>query len=119
MATRITKTFTIDAAHRLPRVPAEHPCGRMHGHTYRITVALTGAVDPQMGWIADFAQIKAAFAPLKDRLDHVYLNEVPGLENPTAELLARWIYERLQPALPHLSEVIVEETPTSTASYQP
>jgi len=119
MPTRIAKAFSFDAAHRLTRVPPEHPCGRMHGHTYTVTVTIEGEVSPETGWVLDFGEIKAACAPLRKQLDHACLNDIAGLENPTAELLARWIYERLAPRLPLLVEVSVQETPTSWAAYRP
>ncbi len=114
----IYKAFTIEAAHRLPHVPAEHKCARLHGHSFRVTVFVDGPIDAQMGWVIDFADIKSAFQPLFDRLDHHYLNEIEGLENPTSENLARWIWDRLQPALPSLCKVIVAETCTSGCIYR-
>lgn len=110
-------TFRIEAAHRLPKVPAGHKCARLHGHSFRITVHVSGPVDPELGWIMDFAEIKAAFAPLHERLDHNYLNEIPGLENPTSENLARWIWDELKPRLPLLAKVRVRETCNSGCSY--
>ncbi len=118
MRGRITKSFSFDAAHRLTRLPAEHPCSRMHGHTYRITLGLEGEIDPELGWVMDFGEIKAAFTPLLDRLDHCCLNDIEGLENPTAENLARWIAEQLQPVLPLLIDVTVAETPQTQAIYR-
>ena len=90
------KAFQIEAAHHLPNVPAGHKCRRLHGHSFRIDVQVSGPVDPQLGWVQDFADIKAAFRPRFEQLDHHYLNEVPGIENPTSENLAIWIWERLQ-----------------------
>jgi 6-pyruvoyltetrahydropterin/6-carboxytetrahydropterin synthase len=119
MPYRITKNFVFDAAHWLPHVPEGHKCGRMHGHTYRVTLSLEGELDPQLGWVEDFGELKAAFAPLLARLDHRCLNEIEGLDNPTAEVLAAWLFERLRPDLPQLAEVTVEETPSSTASFRP
>lgn len=113
----IFKVFHIEAAHRLPHVPAGHKCARLHGHSFRIEIHVSGEPDPRLGWVMDFGDIKAAFAPLFDALDHRYLNEVPGLENPTSEQLARWIWERLKPALPGLSAVVVHETCTAGARY--
>lgn len=113
----ISKTFQIEAAHRLPNVPAGHKCARMHGHSFRIGVHVSGPIDPHLGWVMDYADIKAAFAPLFEQLDHQCLNEVPGLENPTSERLAMWIWERLRPGLPALSRVEVHETCTSACSY--
>ena len=113
----IWKSFTLESAHRLPNVPAGHKCARLHGHSFRVDIHVSGEVDPQIGWVQDFADIKAAFAPLHARLDHNYLNEVPGLENPTSENLARWIWEQLKPTVPLLSKVVVHETCTCGAVY--
>ena len=113
----IFKSFTLESAHRLPNVPEGHKCARVHGHSFRVELHVSGPVDPHLGWVMDFADVKQAFAPLFDRLDHRYLNDVPGLENPTNENLARWIWRELKPALPQLSRVVVHETCTSGASY--
>lgn len=110
--------FTFEAAHRLPNVPQGHKCARLHGHSFRVRVHVSGPLDPELGWVMDFADVKAAFRPLYEQLDHHYLNEVPGLENPTSEVLARWIWERLAPALPGLSRVAVRETCTSGCVYR-
>jgi 6-pyruvoyltetrahydropterin/6-carboxytetrahydropterin synthase len=114
----IFRAFTIEAAHCLPNVPEGHKCSRLHGHSFRIELQLTGAVDPHSGWIMDFAEVKAAFQPTYDRLDHHYLNEISGLENPTSENLARWIWDQLKPNLPLLSKVTVHETCTSGSVYE-
>ncbi|MDO1528837.1 6-carboxytetrahydropterin synthase QueD [Fulvimonas sp. R45] len=111
----IFKVFQIEAAHRLPNVPPGHKCARLHGHSFRIEIHLAGEPDPQLGWVMDFGDVKAAFAPLFERLDHHYLNDIEGLENPTSEMLARWIWQRLAPVLPALDEVVVHETCTSGA----
>ncbi|WUH98836.1 6-carboxytetrahydropterin synthase QueD [Spirillospora sp. NBC_00431] len=113
----IFREFTFEAAHRLPNVPDGHKCARLHGHSYRVKVYVSGEVDPLMGWLMDFAEIKAAVKPVIDRLDHYYLNEVPGLENPTSEQLAKWIWDQLTARLP-LSAVIVRETCTSGCVYR-
>ena len=114
----IFKEFTFEAAHRLPNVPAGHKCARLHGHSYRVQIHVRGPVGDTSGWVMDFADIKDAFAPLHAKLDHYYLNEIEGLENPTSENLARWIWERLQPTLPGLCRVTVRETCTSGCSYE-
>lgn len=114
----IFKEFTIEAAHRLPNVPAEHKCGRLHGHSFRIQVHVDGPLDQRLGWIVDFGDIKAAFRPIEDRIDHRYLNEIEGLENPTSENIARWIWRQLRPALPCLSKLVVQETCTSGCIYR-
>lgn len=113
----ISKTFRIEAAHRLPQVPAGHKCARLHGHSFAVEVHVRGPLDPLLGWVMDFADIKAAFAPLYDQLDHNYLNEIPGLENPTSEILARWIWQNLKPRLPLLARIVVHETCTSASIY--
>ena len=118
MPTDIYKIFRIEAAHRLPNVPPDHKCARLHGHSFRIEVRLRGEPDPVTGWLMDFADLKRAFAPVFDALDHRYLNEVPGLENPTSERLAEWVWQRLRPALPLLLEVTVAETCTAGARYR-
>lgn len=113
----ISKTFRIEAAHLLPNVPAGHKCARLHGHSFGIEVHVRGPVDAKLGWVMDFADLTAAFAPLFDQLDHRYLNDVPGLQNPTSENLARWVFEALKPRLPLLDHVIVHETCTSACRY--
>lgn len=114
----IYKAFTIEAAHRLPNLPEDHKCYRLHGHSFKVEVHVTGEVDQKTGWIMDFADISAAFKPLFERLDHHYLNEIEGLENPTSENLARWIWRQLKPALPLLSSVVVQETCTAGCIYE-
>ena len=114
----IFKEFTVEAAHRLPFVPEGHKCARLHGHSFRIAVYVGGAVDGKLGWVMDFADIKAAWRPVFELLDHRYLNDVEGLENPTSENLARWIWNRLRPGLPGLSRVVVRETCTSGCEYR-
>lgn len=111
------KEFTFEAAHRLPHVPPGHKCARLHGHSFRVTLRVRGPVDEATGWVMDFADIKTAFQPLYEQLDHHYLNELEGLENPTSENLARWIWERLWPSLPQLSAVEIHETCTSGCIY--
>ncbi|MCA1669483.1 MAG: 6-carboxytetrahydropterin synthase QueD [Thermomicrobia bacterium] len=112
------KEFTFEAAHRLPNVPADHKCFRLHGHSYRVELHVRGAVDRETGMVMDFAAITAAFKPTHDRLDHYYLNEIEGLENPTSENLARWIWSRVKPTLPSLSRLIIRETCTARCIYR-
>ena len=114
----IFRAFTFEAAHRLPNVAEGHKCGRLHGHSYRVEVHVSGEVDPHTGMVVDFAEIDAAFEPLHGCLDHYYLNEIAGLENPTSENLARWIWDRLQSSPLNVSRVVVRETCTSGASYE-
>jgi len=113
----IFKVFRIEAAHRLPRVPPDHKCAQMHGHSLQIEVHLAGPVGDDTGWVADFADIGAAFAPVFDQLDHRYLNDIEGLENPTSENIARWVWIALKPRLPLLSRITIHETCTSGCSY--
>ncbi len=114
----IWKQFTFEAAHLLPNVPEDHKCHRLHGHSYSVRVYVEGDLDPQLGWVTDFADIKKAYQPIRQELDHYYLNDIGGLENPTAENIARWIWERLQPRLPNLSKIEIGETCTSGCVYR-
>ncbi len=114
----IYKEFSFEAAHRLPNVPEGHKCARLHGHTFYVRITVEGEVDPQQGWVMDFGDIKARFQPLYQQLDHYYLNDIPGLDNPTSEVLARWIWQRLKPALPQLSSIEVRETCTSGCIFR-
>lgn len=112
------KLFSIEAAHHLPRVPEGHKCRRLHGHSFKVEIHIEGPVRTDEGWVQDFADISRAFTPLYEQLDHHCLNDVPGLENPTSENLARWIWQRLKPALPLLSQIVVRETCTSGCIYR-
>ena len=114
----IFKIFHLEAAHRLPNLPAGHKCSRLHGHSFRVEIYLRGEPGADSGWIMDFADLKQAFTPAFEALDHRYLNDIPGLENPTSENLARWIWRRLKPSLPGLSRVVIAETCTSGCEYR-
>lgn len=114
----IFKEFSFEAAHRLPYVPEGHKCGRLHGHSFRVAIHVTGAVGQDTGWVQDFADIGSIFKPVLCELDHNYLNEIEGLDNPTSELLAKWIWARVAPCLPGLSQVVVRETCTSGCVYR-
>lgn len=114
----IFKVFQVEAAHYLPNVPADHKCRRMHGHSFRIEIHVSGPVDKEAGWVMDFADLKRIFQPLYEQLDHHCLNDIEGLENPTSENLARWIWQRLQPDLPGLSKIVIQETCTSGCVYE-
>jgi 6-pyruvoyltetrahydropterin/6-carboxytetrahydropterin synthase len=115
---RLSKSFGFEAAHWLPCFPEGHKCRRMHGHSFRVDVIVEGELDPSVGYLIDFADIKRATEPLERALDHRCLNEIEGLENPTSEMVAAWIWARLKPALPMLSEVVVHETCTSTCHFR-
>ena len=114
----IRKDFAFSASHQLAHLPAEHQCARLHGHSFRVQLVVRGPVDARLGWVQDFADLSEAWRPLHEQLDHRLLNEVPGLENPTSEHLARWIWERIKPALPLLARVVVHETCTSGCAYE-
>ncbi len=118
MQVRLVHEFRFEAAHRLPRVPAGHKCERLHGHSFKIELAIEGPVDPQTGWFLDYAVLYAAWQPLYDQLDHRYLNEVEGLENPTSENLARWVWERVKAQIPQLAQVTVFETCDARCEYR-
>jgi 6-pyruvoyltetrahydropterin/6-carboxytetrahydropterin synthase len=113
----IFRVFQIEAAHRLPNVPEGHKCARLDGHSFRIEIHVSGPVGADTGWVMDFADLRQAFQPLFDQLDHQYLNDVDGLENPTSENLARWIWRRLAADLPQLSRVVVQETCNAGCVY--
>ena len=117
MKVRLVHEFRFEAAHRLPRVPEGHKCARLHGHSYRVEVAVAGPVDEATGWFIDFQRLYDAWRPVHDLLDHHYLNEVPGLDNPTSELLARWLWEKLAGDLP-LARITVYETCEARCEYE-
>jgi 6-pyruvoyltetrahydropterin/6-carboxytetrahydropterin synthase len=110
--------FSIAAGRRLTGVPDGHPCGRVHGHTFRVRVTVTGPIDATTGFVIDFADVQRSFAPVHDALDHRFLNDIPGLENPTSEHLAVWIWNHLVGALPGLSVVEITETGESGVAYR-
>jgi 6-pyruvoyltetrahydropterin/6-carboxytetrahydropterin synthase len=110
MRVELSREFRFEAAHDLPQAPPGHKCRRLHGHSFRVQVTLAGEVDEATGWLVDYGVIKTAVEPLFQELDHRYLNEIPGLENPTSENLARWIWRRAAASLPGLASVAVEET---------
>lgn len=114
----VFKDFTFDAAHYLPNVPPDHKCARMHGHTYKVRIVLEGPLHPVYGWVRDFSDIKEVWKPLEKRLDHHVLNEIPGLENPTAEMIASWIWGQVKPLLPELCRIEVYETPSSGVVFK-
>jgi 6-pyruvoyltetrahydropterin/6-carboxytetrahydropterin synthase len=115
---RLTKDYRFEAAQTLPNVPAKHKCGKMHGHSFLIEISVEGEVNPDTGWIYDHAEISKAMNPLVEMLDHAYLNEIPGLENPTIELMAGWFWQKLTPQVPGLVEIVIHETPTARCSYR-
>jgi 6-pyruvoyltetrahydropterin/6-carboxytetrahydropterin synthase len=118
MRIELRKSFQFEAAHLLPHLPETHKCRRLHGHSFKVEVVVTGDCDQELGWLIDYADIGEAFKPLLAQLDHYYLNEIPGLENPTSENISVWIWDRLKPVLPLLTEVVVAETCQSRCVYR-
>ncbi len=119
MRVELVKEFRFESAHRLPMVPPDHKCFRMHGHSYRVEVGVAGEVDPTLGWLVDFGAIAAVVEPMiKTQLDHRTLNDIPGLENPTSEVLCAWLWQRLLPIVPHLAAITVHETCTARCTYR-
>ncbi len=118
MNVRLVKEYRFEAAHRLPMVPPGHKCERLHGHSFKIEIAVSGPVDETTGWFIDYGDLDEIWAPLYEALDHRYLNEVPGLENPTSEILAKWLWDKIKPKLPSLSRLIVFETCDVRCEYE-
>jgi 6-pyruvoyltetrahydropterin/6-carboxytetrahydropterin synthase len=118
MKMELRKTFQFEAAHLLPHLPKSHKCRRLHGHSFKAEIVVAGDCDSKLGWLMDYAEISEAFKPLWEKLDHNYLNGIPGLENPTSENVAAWIWKRLKPKLPQLTEVVVAETCTARCVYR-
>ena len=118
MRVKLTRDFTFEAAHHLPRAPEGHKCRRLHGHSFRVEVVVEGEVDPATGWFLDYGKMKEAIEPVRRQLDHYYLNEIEGLENATSEVLCTWIWERLKPALPALAKLVVHETCEARCEYE-
>jgi 6-pyruvoyltetrahydropterin/6-carboxytetrahydropterin synthase len=114
----IFRIFHLQCARRLPALPDSHPCSRLHGHSFRVELTVSGELDPALGWVLDFAEIESAWRPIHAELDHRYLNDIPGLANPTSENLAVWLWTQLKPALPGLSRVRVMESHDSGCSYR-
>lgn len=117
MKFELKQHFQIESARFLPHLPATHPCSRMHGHSFKIVLTLVGDLDPKIGWVIDYNDIQAHMKPLLDLIDHRVLNEVEGLENPTSELLAKWVFEKARVSLPMLTRVSIAETPLTECSY--
>jgi 6-pyruvoyltetrahydropterin/6-carboxytetrahydropterin synthase len=117
----IVKEFTFDAAHDLAANVAEgHPYSRLHGHSFRVEIHLRGEPDPKTGWIVDFAVLDRAIQPLRQRLDHSYLNEIAGLERPTLETIGRWIFDQVRWSVPQVSRVVVRRGSLGEAAiYEP
>jgi len=113
----IFKVFTFDAAHKLPCVPDGHKCSRLHGHTFKVEIHVDDQLDTERGWVVDFSEIVKIVSPIINQVDHYYLNEIEGLENPTSENIGMWMWQRLKPRLPILSKIVIQESPGSGAVY--
>jgi 6-pyruvoyltetrahydropterin/6-carboxytetrahydropterin synthase len=114
----IFRIFHLQCARRLPALPASHPCSRVHGHSFEVEITLSGEVDPVLGWVCDFAEIDAAWRSVHEALDHRYLNDIAGLENPTSENLAVWLWRVLAPSLTGLAQIRVMETHNAGCIYR-
>lgn len=114
----VFKEFTFESAHRLPNLPETHKCHRLHGHSFKARIYVEGPLVQDVQWVQDFADIKAVFEPYRKILDHNYLNEIEGLENPTSEVIAQWIWDKVRPELPLLSKVEVQENCTCGAIFR-
>lgn len=114
----IYKDFSFEAAHSLPNVPEGHKCARLHGHSFLARIYVSGPLGETSGWVMDYADIKKTCKPIIEQLDHYYLNEIPGLENPTSEVIAKWLWKKLKPSLPELSAIELKETCTSGCIYR-
>ena len=113
----IFKYLTFEAAHKLPLVPKDHKCFNLHGHSFKVKISIQGQIN-ELGWVKDFGELKSVCKPIIEQLDHSYLNEITGLENPTSENIALWIWQNLDEKLPGLSSVEVMETCNSGCIYQ-
>jgi 6-pyruvoyltetrahydropterin/6-carboxytetrahydropterin synthase len=118
MKVELVKEYRFEAAHRLPEVPAGHKCARLHGHSFKFEIHVAGPVDERTGWFIDYGVLDDVVNPLVARLDHFYLNEVEGLANPTSEILARWLWERIRPGIPQLVAVTLYETCDARCVYR-
>ena len=118
MRVELSKRFRFEAAHRLPYLPDGHKCRRLHGHSFEVYVYVVGEVEARVGWLIDYADIAAVVEPITRQIDHRFLNEIDGLDNPTSEHLARWLFERIAPGLPLLAAIAVEETCTARCVYR-
>lgn len=118
MKVELVKEYRFESAHRLPQVPPGHKCARLHGHSFKIELTVAGEVDPKTGWFIDYGELDRVWQPLHDQLDHNFLNEIAGLENPTSEVLSRWIFDRIKTSLPVLQAITVFETCDARCIYR-
>lgn len=118
MHVELKKKFQFEAAHSLPNLPPDHKCYRLHGHSFKVELTVSGLCDEKLGWLTDYDDIKKVFQPTLETLDHQHLNEIKGLENPTSENIAKWIWNEVQPKLPHLTAIEVCETCNASCTYR-
>ena len=118
MKVSLSRKFRFEASHCLSHLPEDHPCHNLHGHSYNLEIEVSGEVDEESGFLVDYAEIKRAVGPLLDQLDHKHLNDIEGLEKPTTELIARWLWKRISASLPQLSKISIQETPATRCEYQ-
>jgi 6-pyruvoyltetrahydropterin/6-carboxytetrahydropterin synthase len=118
MKVELRKTIQFESAHLLPHLPSHHKCHRLHGHSFQADIVICGDCDPQLGWLMDYAEVSRLVKPSWEKLDHHYLNDIQGLENPTSENIAKWLWDNLKPALPMLTEIVVAETCTARCVYR-
>ena len=118
MRARLVKEFTFEAAQTLPSAPEGHKCRLMHGHSFKVEICVEGEVNARTGWLYDHAEITRAMKPLLEQLDHSYVNDIPGLENPTIEIMCAWLWQKLAPLLPGLCEIVLHETPTARCVFR-
>ena len=114
----LSKDFEFESAQALPTFPEGHKCRNIHGHSFKATISIRGPVDETTGIFRDHAIISDAMRPIVQQLDHAYLNDIPGLENPTIEMMCRWLWHKLAPELPGLYEIVLHETPRARCVYR-
>ena len=112
----VFKEFTFEAAHKLPLVPKNHKCSNLHGHSFKVRISVDGPIN-EMGWVMDFSELKEICSPHINELDHSFLNDVVGLDNPTSENIAIWLWEKISKDLQGLYSIEVKETCNSGCLY--
>lgn len=117
MKFELKQHFQIESARFLPNLPESHPCRRMHGHSFKISLRLVAGLDPNLAWVRDYHEIKKLMTPILSRLDHQILNEIPGLENPTSEVLAKYLFDECKKLIPELTQISISETSDTECSY--
>ena len=114
----VYKKFNIESARSIPNLPKTHPCHHIHGHSFKIIISVKGPVNKQNGFVTDFQDIDDAFSPFKKELDHSYLNDIEGLQNPTSENICIWIWNKIQSSLPNIYKIEIKETDSTGCIYK-